>query len=71
MPFGNSERSGLDEFWSLWQLHRSVDLEDSESRDVWIYKGKETEQPHIAVEARYYRYTPYVDTLTPTKPDQY
>jgi hypothetical protein len=70
MPFGNTERSWLDEFWSLWQPDRPVDLEDSEPRDLWAYEEKEKEPTYIIVDTHYCHPTPYVYDLTPLKLDE-
>lgn len=70
MPFGNSERSWLDEFWSLWHLDRYSDLEAARPRDLWAYEEKPKEQNSIVVKTDYCNFTPYISDRTLSKLDR-
>lgn len=65
MPFGNSERSWIDEFWSLWHCDRPVDLEDANPRDLWAYD--ELKEPsRIIAESHGCHFISY--TIDPAQP---
>ncbi len=69
MPFGNSERSWLDEFWSLWHCDRPVDLEASEPHDLWAYDDKKESAP-IHFDTHYCHLTPLYDPASSPKIDE-